>query len=113
VNSAGLSAVNSDKTPHFQLRQADTAKSDIMRLVNATTFKVHEFLSDERTPPFAILSHTWGDEECTFQQMEDPYVSRRKGFVKIRLCCEQALKDGLQWAWVDTQVVPRLIVEPS
>ncbi|KAF2790509.1 HET-domain-containing protein [Melanomma pulvis-pyrius CBS 109.77] len=73
-----------------------------MRLINATTYKVLEFLSDDRIPPFAILSHTWGEEECSLQQMEDPDVSTRKGYAKIQLCCEQALKDGFQWAWVDT-----------
>lgn len=75
-----------------------------MRLINATTYKVHEFLSDDSIPPFAILSHTWGKEECSLQQMEDPDVSMRKGYAKIQLCCEQALKDRFQWAWVDTLV---------
>jgi hypothetical protein len=73
-----------------------------MRLINATTFKIHEFLSDDSIPPFAILSHTWGSDEVTLQQMDDPDVSMRKGYAKIKLCCEQAVQDELQWAWVDT-----------
>jgi hypothetical protein len=76
-----------------------------MRLINATTRKVHEFLNEYMTPPFAILSHTWEEEECTLQQMEDPKgtkVTKRKGYRKIQLCCEQALKDELLWVWVDT-----------
>jgi hypothetical protein len=79
-----------------------------MRLINATTLKVHEFLNEFMIPPFAILSHTWEEEECTLQQMTDAKASRvtkRKGFTKILLCCKQALKDELQWAWVDTQVL--------
>jgi hypothetical protein len=78
-----------------------------MRLINATTLRVHEFLNEFMVPPYAILSHTWEEEECTLQQIEDAKasnVTKRKGFTKIRLCCEQALKDELQWAWVDTQV---------
>jgi hypothetical protein len=76
-----------------------------MRLIHATTLEIYEFLNEAQIPPFAILSHTWGEEECTLQQMQDPIaslVSRRKGYKKIQLCCEQALKDGLGWAWIDT-----------
>jgi hypothetical protein len=78
-----------------------------MRLINADTLKLHEFPSDESSPSFAILSHTWGDQECTLRDMQDPQdpqVQSRAGFVKIKYCCEQALEDGLEWAWVDTSV---------
>jgi hypothetical protein len=78
-----------------------------MRLINATTLMIEEFLNETQIPPFAILSHTWGEEECTFQQMQDPLgsqVSRRKGYLKIQLCCKQALTDGFQWVWIDTYV---------
>ncbi|KAL2157134.1 hypothetical protein VTH06DRAFT_6422 [Thermothelomyces fergusii] len=40
-----------------------------MRLINVTTFEVEEFYGSE-IPPYAILSHTWGTEEVTFQEME-------------------------------------------
>jgi hypothetical protein len=76
-----------------------------MRLIHATTLEIHEFLNESQIPPFAILSHTWEEDECTLQQMEDPVasvVSHRKGFKKIQLCCKQALKDALEWAWIDT-----------
>lgn len=78
-----------------------------MRLINATTLEIREFLNEANVPPFVILSHTWEAEECTFQQMQQPRVSnvaKRKGFKKIELCCKQALKDGYRWAWVDTYV---------
>jgi hypothetical protein len=76
-----------------------------MRLIHATTLEIHEFLNESQIPPFAILSHTWEEDECTLQQMEDAVasvVSHRKGFKKIQLCCKQALKDALEWAWIDT-----------
>ena len=50
-------------------------------------------------PPYAILSHTWGPDELTFKNME------QKGYVpskKIDGCCKQALKDELNFVWVDT-----------
>lgn len=79
-----------------------------MRLLNAKTLAIREFIGEEESPKFprfAILSHTWGEEECTLQHMQHPAeVARRKGYQKIQYCCEQALQDGLEWAWVDTYV---------
>jgi hypothetical protein len=76
-----------------------------MRLINATTLELHEFVSNGSVPPYAILSHTWGDDECSLKDMEDPKaikVMQRQGYKKIELCCKQALIDGLEWVWVDT-----------
>jgi hypothetical protein len=76
-----------------------------MRLINAHTLEVIEYLSEDRVPPFVILSHTWEDEECTFQQMQIPVhpdLMSRSGYKKIQSCCKQTLKDGYEWAWIDT-----------
>ncbi|KAJ2985777.1 hypothetical protein NUW58_g5354 [Xylaria curta] len=74
-----------------------------MRLINTTTLEIHESPGDS-TVDYAILSHTWNEEECTFQDMSRPNaaIRKRKGYVKIESCCKQAVKDGLSWAWVDT-----------
>jgi hypothetical protein len=73
-----------------------------MRLIDVQTYKLKEFFS-VKAPPYAILSHTWGDDEVSFQDMQDLATARRrKGFHKIELCCRQALEDGFAWAWVDT-----------
>lgn len=37
-----------------------------MRLLHSTTFEFKVF-NDEELPPYAILSHTWGDEEVSYQ----------------------------------------------
>jgi hypothetical protein len=72
-----------------------------MRLINTKTFKLEEFFGPSVS--YAILSHTWGQEEVTFQDFQDPGLYIKKaGFAKIRLSCEQARKDGLDYAWVDT-----------
>lgn len=76
-----------------------------MRLLDTKTLEIHEFLGDiesQQFPRYAILSHTWGDEECSLRDMSLPEVNQKAGFKKIKFCCEQAVKDGLQWAWVDT-----------
>ena len=72
-----------------------------MRLINTRTFKLKDF--GPRPPPYAILSHTWGEDEVTFQDISDlPAARKKKGFAKIERCCQQALRDGFDWAWVDT-----------
>ncbi|KAF7446251.1 HET domain-containing protein [Pyrenophora tritici-repentis] len=39
-----------------------------MRLLDATTLEFRTF-TDDQFPPYVILSHTWGDEEVTYQEM--------------------------------------------
>jgi Heterokaryon incompatibility protein (HET) len=72
-----------------------------MRLLNATTHRL-EAMPPDKTVRYAILSHTWGKGEVTFQEIDDSKAKDKQGYTKIRLCCEQALKDGLDFVWVDT-----------
>lgn len=55
-----------------------------------------------RIPPYAILSHTWEDEEVTFQDWTSPMRNGMKGFQKIHMTCQIAASNGIQYAWVDT-----------
>jgi len=76
-----------------------------MRLLHALRGEIISFISDADIPPYAILSHSWGEEEITLQDwqgMSTAALGRRKGHPKIRYCCEQALREGLEWVWVDT-----------
>ena len=72
-----------------------------MRLLDTHTLEIHEFPGDS-DKEYAILSHRWREEECTLQNMSTTGLGSRKGYAKIKLCCMQAVKDGLDWAWVDT-----------
>jgi hypothetical protein len=56
------------------------------------------------TTPYAILSHTWGDdnEEVSFKDLADGSGKTKHGYRKIRFCGEQAARDGLQYFWIDT-----------
>jgi hypothetical protein len=40
-----------------------------MRLLNSTTLEFKVF-NDEELPPYAILSHTWGQEEISYQDQK-------------------------------------------
>ncbi|PMD65276.1 HET-domain-containing protein [Hyaloscypha bicolor E] len=57
-------------------------------------------------PAYAILSHTWGDEEVIFQDMEAgadmSQTVSKAGWRKIQFCAKQATADGLQYFWVNT-----------
>ncbi|KAK2758999.1 hypothetical protein FQN54_003097 [Arachnomyces sp. PD_36] len=77
-----------------------------MRLVNtdanlSKTFRIEEF-KDENVPRYAILSHTWHDEEVTFQDMNEVDVTTKKGYKKIQDCCSVARQNGFMYAWIDT-----------
>jgi hypothetical protein len=74
-----------------------------MRLINCTTLKLEEFL-DDNIPPYAILSHTWGKEEVSLAEFtsNDDILKSKEGFIKIAFACSQALRDQLQYTWVDT-----------
>ena len=66
-------------------------------------FSLTEF-SGNKIPPYAILSHTWGDdgEEVTFDDLRDNTGKNKAGYAKIKFCREQAAIDDLQYFWVDT-----------
>jgi hypothetical protein len=73
-----------------------------MRLINMRTYGLEEFY-DNAIPPYAILSHTWGDQEVLIYDMSDlEKAKRKKGFKKITYACEQAHADYLSYVWVDT-----------
>ncbi|EHK50432.1 uncharacterized protein TrAtP1_007530 [Trichoderma atroviride] len=72
-----------------------------MRLINTRTLKLHQFHG--KPPPYAILSHTWGQEEVSFQDFHSPELREKlAGFPKIRDTCKKAYAQGLDYAWVDT-----------
>jgi hypothetical protein len=73
-----------------------------MRLLNTKTLRVEEFF-DDRVPHYAILSHTWGREEVTLQDIQDLGKARtREGFAKIEGAAVLAATDGYSHVWIDT-----------
>lgn len=52
-----------------------------MHLLNARTRKLETFVG-KSIPPYAILSHTWTDDEVTFQDLNklfNPNVKKKEG----------------------------------
>lgn len=79
-----------------------------MWLINTSTLELHHFLG-EKTPPYAILSHCWGEDEMNFKDFRKKQRCTGLGYQKIVDFCAlvrsrpSAYKsEPLQWAWVDT-----------
>lgn len=74
-----------------------------MRLLQVHTRELKEF-TGQYIPSYAILSHTWGKSEVTFQDISKPDDKSYgyEGYTKIDGCCRQAAKDGLDYVWIDT-----------
>ncbi|KAH8805209.1 heterokaryon incompatibility protein-domain-containing protein, partial [Xylogone sp. PMI_703] len=78
-----------------------------MWLIHTESLKLECFLGKD-IPKYAILSHTWGDEEVTFQDWKDlEKVSQKRGLIKIKSACAQAERDGLSYLWVDTTCIDK------
>ncbi|KAE8325933.1 ankyrin repeat-containing domain protein [Aspergillus sergii] len=79
-----------------------------MRLLKTTKseegkFEVKVFTDEQlQDLPYAILSHTWGSDEVTLQDINDPIGKSRMGYKKIEDCCSIARKMEYQYVWIDT-----------
>ena len=75
----------------------------LLQLASDGGFRLTKDLVDN-IPPYAILSHTWGDDdqEVTFQDIQEHAGQHKAGYRKLTFCGAQAASDGLQYFWVDT-----------
>ncbi|KAE8374683.1 heterokaryon incompatibility protein-domain-containing protein [Aspergillus bertholletiae] len=81
-----------------------------MRLLNAKTLKLEKF-SSGKIPPYVILSHTWEMPEIEMGDMENAEVKQMKGWGKIQATCDQAIRDGHQYVWIDTCCIDKTNTE--
>ncbi|KAK8057930.1 heterokaryon incompatibility protein-domain-containing protein, partial [Apiospora saccharicola] len=79
-----------------------------MRLINVHTGYLEEFIGDQ-IPDYAILSHTWGAEEVTFEDWKKDQATYRgkRGFKKIINAWQQAKHDRLNYLWCDTNCIDK------
>jgi hypothetical protein len=78
-----------------------------MRLINTNTFELELFLDSRDLPQYAALSHRWGADEVSYEDVGALPLSERrlgesKGVDKILNGLKQARKDHLDYFWVDT-----------
>ncbi len=85
-----------------------------MRLLDTSRLELVD-VADGNAPEYAILSHTWGREEVSLQEIQ--YISRRwsravsqtagsikakSGFTKIKRSAALAAEHGYGFIWIDT-----------
>ena len=75
----------------------------LLKLQNQRKFSLTKDLT-VGIPPYAILSHTWGEDEdeVTFKDFVEGTGKSKAGYRKLQFCGEQAVRDGLQYLWIDT-----------
>src|ERR1700749_2133638 len=82
----------------------------LIKCIDGTTFSLtDEYIGNAIIPPYAILSHTWGEDkdEVIFNDLKTGHGQNKTGYKKIQFCGEQAAKDGLQYFWIDTCCINR------
>ncbi|KAL8709869.1 MAG: hypothetical protein Q9220_005485 [cf. Caloplaca sp. 1 TL-2023] len=72
-----------------------------MRLLQTTEYILYEF-HGRRIPPYVILSHTWEQEEISFEDIQNPDCTSLAGYDKIVRCCKLAASNGWEYVWIDT-----------
>lgn len=74
-----------------------------MRLINTTTLALEEF-TEQDIPPYAILSHTWSQNEVSLQEMLETTqeeLEEKEGYHKISGFCDYARRRGFSHGWAD------------
>jgi hypothetical protein len=68
-----------------------------------------QYFDPEQIPDYVILSHRWGSEELSFEDVTEEPLSnaasltrKKKGFGKIEGACNLAARDGYDWIWIDS-----------
>jgi len=74
-----------------------------MRLINARTLQLEPPRYGE-VPRYAILSHTWEEQEVTLQEFTSATdeIKAKKGYAKIVQACHLAIQHDIEYIWVDT-----------
>jgi len=82
------------------MRLLSREKSGWFRI--AHIFSLTKFDPDKIPAQYAILSHRWGPDEVTFEDLERGTAKAKAGYGKLEFCGEQADRDGLEYFWIDT-----------
>ncbi|KAK0627626.1 heterokaryon incompatibility protein-domain-containing protein [Immersiella caudata] len=85
-----------------------------MRLLHTADFTLHSFVGPEHDAPhYAILSHTWEDDEVLFEDMATPermvevVTSKPKAWTKVQRSCAMARALSFDYIWIDTLCIDK------
>jgi hypothetical protein len=102
--SAAAFAIKYSNCNQTQLTLSSCLKHE-MRLLKRTPDHHLQLIpfNTDRPPPYAILSHTWCDEqEVTYDELVAGMGKDKTGYDKIIFCIDRAAEDGIEYCWVDT-----------
>jgi hypothetical protein len=76
----------------------------LLQLEDNGEFSLVEYVGNKSVPRYAILSHTWGedDEELTFKDIRKGTGKSKPGYHKLTFCAKRAAQNDLRFFWVDT-----------
>ncbi|KAJ3580135.1 hypothetical protein NPX13_g429 [Xylaria arbuscula] len=73
-----------------------------MRLLKVSSITFREFF-EPNVPKYAILSHTWEEEEVLFNDIKNKERAKHKiGYRKVEKACSLARSQGYKYIWIDT-----------
>ncbi|KAK0814980.1 hypothetical protein LTR59_000735 [Friedmanniomyces endolithicus] len=81
MTTRGVSLLKYSELARYLTKSPQTF-STAMWLINAHSYKLEWFSDSDKAPPYAILSHTWSDDELTFQDIQDPAAPEKPTFAK-------------------------------
>ncbi|RGP67940.1 heterokaryon incompatibility [Fusarium sporotrichioides] len=77
-----------------------------MWLLDAESGQLIFFANEDQIPPYAILSHTWSQDEVSFQDIMSIHtgtdLETKNGWLKIWNACRFTMYFGLRYVWIDT-----------
>ncbi|TGJ84681.1 hypothetical protein E0Z10_g4078 [Xylaria hypoxylon] len=73
-----------------------------MRLLKVGSLTLKEFF-EPNVPKYAILSHTWEEEEILYEDIRHLDQAKNKlGYGKVEAACKLAKLQGYKYIWIDT-----------
>ena len=77
-----------------------------MRLLNVETFVLEDFTASGNLPPYAILSHTSGEDEASCQAIANPELAQTKtGLRKFAFYANMATTGAIDCYFLERQQV--------
>jgi hypothetical protein len=72
-----------------------------MRLLNVKTLQLEDpiYPSADSFPQYTISSHTWGEEEVSFQDLTSGKAGSLAGYKKLVGCCAKSKAEGFEHTW--------------
>lgn len=95
-------------TPAKTKRFVKVVRAVAIYLINTSTLKIEVFHAAK--PAYAILSHTWEDDEVSFKDLHEdgstsPAWTNKQGSFKVKHICRQARYDRLDYIWIESLIL--------